>query len=618
MKTLVPRPIRVIGRYSNGRLFFEHCQRFACFIRISLTMAEEVDIEQRETENQMMEKVKEFLKVGCECSRGPKDGPCSSQFTEEEIITNLNNCHELSSRELDLVVLANIQAVTRVENVGQKRKRSPRSNFLFQSMPICRDMFLILYGISDSRLRRLREHYENSGLTSRTHGNTKQLPKNTLPYAVVEDVKLFLSNYAEENAISLPGRIPGYKDEDIKLLSSHETKIGVWRTFEVACKATEKQAVSYSKFVELWEQFHPNLVVAKPMTDLCLTCQQNTTKLLRAANLPDREKSDCVREQQEHLNLALSEREHYKAACKEASDIFQAIENTIELSETRAPCSTPGTMHYSFDYAQQVHYPSNPMQPGPIYFKTPRKCGIFGIICEAIPRQVNYLIDEASSVGKGANSTISYVHNFFANHGLGETHAHLHADNCSGQNKNNYFLWYFAWRIMSALHQNITYSFLIAGHTKFAPDRCFGIIKKAYKVNFISSIYELAEMIEGSSSVGVNKVQLVGTHDGRVIVPVYDWASFLGGYFKKIPNILKYHHFRFSVDEPGKVYCKEKRSSAEQSFMLLKDPSVRPPPAVLPPEISPEGLNDERKSYLYREIRQFCKFGTEDFVAPAP
>ena len=485
-ETLIPRSSRVICRYSNDRLLSH-------FIIYSTRMAEEVaiDIEQRGREKQM-EDVKQFLEGGCKCSRGPKDGPCSSQFTGEEIIANLNNCHELSSRELDLVILANIQAVTRVEAIGQKRNRSPRCNVQLQSRPICRDMFLFMYGISDSRLRHLREHYENSGLSSRTHGNTRRLPKNTLPFAVVEDVKLFLANYAEEHAISLPGRIPGYKDEDIKLLSSHETKIGVWRSFEAPCEATRKQTVSYSKFVQLWEQFHPNLVVAKPMTDLCLMCQQNTTKLLRAANLPGNEKFDCVWEQQEHLNLALTERNVYKEACKEATDNFQTIEDTVDLNETHAPCSTDGTMHYSFDYAQQVHYPSNPMQPGPIYFKTPRKCGIFGVMCEAIPRQVNYLIDEASSVGKGANLIISMVHHYFSHHGLGETHVHLHADNCSGQNKNNFFLWYLAWRIMNELHHHITYSFLIAGHTKFAPDHSFGIIKKVYKVNFISSIYELA------------------------------------------------------------------------------------------------------------------------------
>ena len=73
-------------------------------------------------------------------------------------------------------------------------------------------------------------------------------------------------------------------------------------------------------------------------------------------------------------------------------------------------------------------------------------------MCEAIPRQVNYLINEASSVGKGANSTISMVHHYFSHHRLGETRVHLHADNCSGQNKNNFFLWYLAWQIILLTH----------------------------------------------------------------------------------------------------------------------------------------------------------------------
>ena len=57
--------------------------------------------------------------------------------------------------------------------------------------------------------------------------------------------------------------------------------------------------------------------------------------------------------------------------------------------------STPIDAHYSFNMAQQVFYPNDPLQPGPMYFLTPRKCAIFGVCCESIPQQENYLIDEA-------------------------------------------------------------------------------------------------------------------------------------------------------------------------------------------------------------------------------
>jgi len=59
-------------------------------------------------------------------------------------------------------------------------------------------------------------------------------------------------------------------------------------------------------------------------------------------------------------------------------------------------------------------------------------------------------------------------------------------------------------------------------------------------------------------------------------------------------------------------------SSPEQAFVLMKDRVVIPPASVLPQEVQPEGLSEERKIYLYREIRQFCKPGTENLVAPAP
>ena len=80
---------------------------------------------------------------------------------------------------------------------------------------------------------------------------------------------------------------------------------------------------------------------------------------------------------------------------------------------------------------------------------------------------MNFLIDEGVLTGKGANSTISYVHYFFRRHGLGETEAELHADNCGAQNKNSAFMWYYIWRVMTGLHKEINYNFLIPIHQIF-------------------------------------------------------------------------------------------------------------------------------------------------------
>ena len=120
---------------------------------------------------EIIAKVTKFLQEGCGCSRGSKGGQCCEQSSKEVVLSNLNNCLELSHGELDLVILANIQACTNSEIIGEKRKGSSRSSFLYLNRPICKDMFLNLYGITYSRFRRLKEHYEEHGLSQRVHGN---------------------------------------------------------------------------------------------------------------------------------------------------------------------------------------------------------------------------------------------------------------------------------------------------------------------------------------------------------------------------------------------------------------------------------------------------------------
>ena len=142
-----------------------------------------------------------------------------------------------------------------------------------------------------------------------------------------------------------------------------------------------------------------------------------------------------------------------------------------------------------FDYAQQVHYPFNAQQPDPIFFKTAQKCGIFGVSCEATSSQMNYLIDEADEIGKGANATISLIHHYLQTHGLKERHVHLHADNCVGQNTNNMVVQYLAWRILAGLNDTAELSFMLVGHTKFAPDRFFVLLKRLYRRSLVDTMH---------------------------------------------------------------------------------------------------------------------------------
>ena len=89
----------------------------------------------------------------------------------------------------------------------------------------------------------------------------------------------------------LPGRVPGYKDSDVKLLPSSTTKHAIWELYLQAASTSVMRAVAYSTFTQLWRQLLPNIVVMKPMSDLCWICQQNSTAIMRSANCPEEEKS---------------------------------------------------------------------------------------------------------------------------------------------------------------------------------------------------------------------------------------------------------------------------------------------------------------------------------------
>ncbi|KAK3793456.1 hypothetical protein RRG08_061423 [Elysia crispata] len=372
------------------------------------------------------------------------------------------------------------------------------------------------------------------------------------------------------------------------------------------------RAVKYSTFLNLWNNLLPFITNLKPATDLCWYCQQRSVQMQRSVNLPIEKKSEAAKEMLSHLEDATKERSLYNSVLEE---VRRNLPDSLQLSP-HENCSFQGKAHYSFDFAQQVHYPSNPQQPGPIFFKTPRKCGLFGVSCEGLKKQVNFLLDESWDYGKGANTVISMLHYFFEHYGLGETEVHLHADNCCGQNKNNAMIQYLLWRVLTGKHKKITLSFLLAGHTKFSCDWGFGLIKCKFRKTVVNCLEDIVEVVDSSSVV--NTSQLCATQDGTGIVPVYDWTQYLTAYCNRLPNILTFHHFYFE-EGFGSVKVQELINSGDPvAVPVLKPNGPLFPMDELPPRVQTKGLSNARKWYLYKEIRPFVSLEHQDKVAPHP
>jgi len=73
---------------------------------------EEFDEDVLENE-EIIANVKKFLRDGCGCSRGVKGGPCCHQFSEKLVLSNVNNCLELTrakKRDIEIIQLCSCES----------------------------------------------------------------------------------------------------------------------------------------------------------------------------------------------------------------------------------------------------------------------------------------------------------------------------------------------------------------------------------------------------------------------------------------------------------------------------------------------------------------------------
>lgn len=89
-------------------------------------------IEWRESDVIENQKVESFLKVGCRCLQEVEEENCSNRFSVEKVLNHRQICLEMSSSELDMVVLALLEACTRQdENSRSSRQTTKRKRTYF-------------------------------------------------------------------------------------------------------------------------------------------------------------------------------------------------------------------------------------------------------------------------------------------------------------------------------------------------------------------------------------------------------------------------------------------------------------------------------------------------------
>lgn len=89
------------------------------------------------------------------------------------------------------------------------------------------------------RYHNLYKHWEESGITSRTHKSQGKSRHNVTSLKTVETVIAFITNIAAAVVPPFSGRLPNFKDERVVLLPTDMSKMEVYRS-DVTVKQAKK------------------------------------------------------------------------------------------------------------------------------------------------------------------------------------------------------------------------------------------------------------------------------------------------------------------------------------------------------------------------------------------
>jgi hypothetical protein len=179
--------------------------------------------------------------------------------------------------------------------------------------------------VSKNTLGRIVKSLDEEGIVPRIHGNKSKPSPNSLTFDQRNQIKKFITEYATENALPIPGRLPNVPQKTVLLLPSDKKVADIHSLYNASASESGYRSVCYKTFMNIWDDLCPHITISKPATDLCQRCQTFSYRLSQSGKLTESDKQDLLNDYADHVQKAQSQRDHYRKQTSDSKQIYHEL-----------------------------------------------------------------------------------------------------------------------------------------------------------------------------------------------------------------------------------------------------------------------------------------------------
>ena len=407
------------------------------------------------------------------------------------------------------------------------------------------------------------EQHKNAGRVS-----------NSAKQSVMQDFVSFVDTNSQPNGRSADSHGPTFYfvssfttiEMPKKNVSNYETRMqrSVVGIFNKVQREMGKEGCSNGSAHNWLHKHRPKVAICPAKQDYCDFCAKHNTEIhvkqttlsrIRQTGSASVEECQGIEAEiktlqeslEEHRTKAKCSHEYYLDMVKRCKDALQKIEqceaDSTDSTEELVQLRERFTLTLSADYQMSKLIPHWGLlpQPGSTYYLQKLSHDILGIVNHSDEKKSAIYVFSECVGPKNTDHTVSYMTDYLCESGLVPPwvkRLHIFMDNACSTNKNSYMLGWANEMVQQGWFCFIRISFLISGHTKFAPDLLFSRIAQSYNRSDVFNTTELGQIAEQYANVVID--------DGERVRP---WRASLEKY-SQLPGIRALHDFVFARN-PG-------------------------------------------------------------------